>query len=131
MFLETVRDTEINQIMSLKTNTHVDWMMCKTMSKKSSYQVLKPLTSIVNTSLSTEMFPNSLKTAKVTPLIKKGETKNVNNHCPVSQLGVFSKIFECVFYNRLISGITKNSLVSANQHGFRNASLQKQQCMSI
>ncbi|XP_049764467.1 uncharacterized protein LOC126092782 [Schistocerca cancellata] len=86
--------------------------------KKSSDNALKPLIFILNNSLSTGIFPNSLKTAKVTPLFKTEDSENVNNYRPVSQLSVFSKIFEKIFYNTLRSYITKNSLLPANQHGF-------------
>lgn len=120
MFLQTVTETEMKQIIRSLKNKYSCGLdgVPDYVFKKSSDYVIKPLIHIVNTSLSSGIFPTSLKTAKVTPLFKKGDTENVNNYRPVSQLSVFSKIFERVFHNRLLSYISKNSLLSPNQHGF-------------
>lgn len=85
------------------------------------YQIAEPLMHIINHSFTTGTFPDLLKIAKVTPLHKKGATDDVNNYRPVAQLSGFSKIFEKLFYNRLIEFINKNSLLSNHQHGFRQS----------
>ena len=54
------------------------------------------LTSLINLSIDTGVFPDSLKKAQVTPLHKKK-----TNYRPVSVLPVFSKIFEKVFETQL------------------------------
>ncbi|XP_049806910.1 uncharacterized protein LOC126249299 [Schistocerca nitens] len=86
------------------------------------YHIVEPLKHIVNHSFSTSTFPNRLKIAKVTHLHKKGATDNVNNSRPVAQLSGSSKIFEKLFYNKLLEFVNKNSLLSNHQHGFRQSS---------
>ena len=62
---------------------------------------ISPLTLIINQSLVTGIFPTKLKTAKVTPLHKKGHSYLMTNYRPVSLLSAISKLFEKVVYNQL------------------------------
>ena len=59
------------------------------------------LCDIINKSISIGCFPDILKIARVTPLFKEGNTEEVNNYRPISNLPLFSKIFERVFYDQL------------------------------
>ena len=59
------------------------------------------LCDIINKSISIGCFPDILKIARVTPLFKEGSTEEVNNYRPISNLPLFSKIFERVFYDQL------------------------------
>jgi hypothetical protein len=52
---------------------------------------------LINLSIDTGVFPDSLKKAQVTPLHKKNDPLSKTNYRPVSVLPVFSKIFEKVF----------------------------------
>jgi potassium voltage-gated channel Eag-related subfamily H protein 8 len=52
-----------------------------------------------------------LKIAKVQPLHKKGDIKNVQNYRPISLLFVFSKILEKLMY--------RNGVLIDAQNGFR------------
>ena len=55
---------------------------------------IKPLMHIFNLSLATEIFPDDLKIARVTPIIKAGDNKELGNYRPISVLPCFSKILE-------------------------------------
>ena len=57
---------------------------------------------IFNLSLSTGIFPDKLKIAKVSPIFKNGEKDLFTNYRPISVLPCFSKILECIMYDRLI-----------------------------
>ena len=46
--------------------------------------ILKPLTYVCNISLSSGVFPDELKIAKVIPLFKRGAVNDVSNYRPVS-----------------------------------------------
>jgi hypothetical protein len=59
------------------------------------------LTSLINLSIDTGVFPDSLKKAQVTPLHKKNDPLSKTNYRPVSVLPVFPKIFEKVFETQL------------------------------
>ena len=58
-----------------------------------------PLTLIINQSLSTGVFPDKLKIAKVIPLYKKDDPHLVDNFRPISLLPAISKVFEKIVFN--------------------------------
>ena len=60
-----------------------------------------PLTGLINLSIETSTFPDSLKRAQVTPLHKKNETMNKSNFIPVSILTSISKLYEKVISEQL------------------------------
>lgn len=64
--------------------------------------------------------PDLLKISKVCPIYKKGDKTDQSNYRPISILPNFSKIFEKLVYNRLLSYLDKQSILSNNQYGFRN-----------
>ena len=64
---------------------------------KSICDIISPcLTNIINRSLTTGVFPDSLKKARVTTMPKEGDKCNLSNYRPISVLPVFSKVFEKV-----------------------------------
>lgn len=56
--------------------------------------IVVSVTDLVNTSLLTSKFPDSLKIAQVVPIHKKNSTLDKGNYRPVSILPVISKFFE-------------------------------------
>lgn len=82
--------------------------------------IIKPLVHLINSSFISSYFPDELKVAKVIPIFKKGETKDPSCYRPVSLLPIFSKIYEKVVYNQLVSYLEKNKLFDAEQHGFQS-----------
>ena len=81
--------------------------------------LINPLTIITNQSLSTGVFPDKLKIAKITPIFKKNNIQHIENYRPISVLSVFSKIIEKVVYSQLHSYFIENNLFSPHQYGFR------------
>ena len=77
------------------------------------------LTKILNDSINKAEFPEFMKTARVLPVFKGGDSNNVSNFRPISILPIFSKIFERLVYNQLYSYIEKFNLLDQNQFGFR------------
>ena len=61
----------------------------------------KPLLHVFNPSIVKGIFPGDLKIARVTPVFKGGDEKNLGNYRPVSALPCFSRILERTMYNRL------------------------------
>ena len=82
-------------------------------------QLKVPLANIYNASLESGTFPDKLKIAKVTPIHKKGDLRDVSNYRPISVLPVFSKPLEKLMYNRLTAFIDRNEVLTEAQHGFR------------
>ena len=78
-----------------------------------------PLTHILNLSFQQGVFPNELKTAKVSPLYKANDPMKFNNYRPISLLTIFSKIFEKLMYARLLGFLNKYHILYKYQFGFR------------
>ena len=73
---------------------------------------------LFNISLREDNIPSEWKLAYIVPLHKKNDKTYVENYCPISLLGIVSKVMErCVLNNikEQVSGLT-----SAGQHGFRS-----------
>ena len=77
------------------------------------------ITLIINQSLTSGIFPDRLKIAKVTPIYKKGCKKSISNYRPISVLPVISKIFETVMHEQLTEHFVNNLLFNPQQYGFR------------
>jgi len=77
------------------------------------------LSTIINLSFETGIFPNMCKIAKVIPIFKKDDELQCENYRPISLLPNFSKIFEKVIYNRMYEFLSKNDLIYKRQFGFR------------
>ena len=58
---------------------------------------------LVNTSISTQTFPDAWKVAIVTPILKSGDPQNPGNFRPISILPALSKILEKVVCSQLSS----------------------------
>ena len=56
-------------------------------------EIFKPLTDIINLSITQGVFPDSLKVAKVISIFKQGSRLLPNNYRPISVLPTLSKIF--------------------------------------
>ena len=67
------------------------------------------------------IFPEILKTGKVTPVYKKDDPETLGNYRPVSTLPIFGKIFEKVIYTRIYSFASSQGILNENQFGFRKA----------
>ena len=81
--------------------------------------LLAPLTTIINCSITEGEFPNAWKEAVVTPILKKGNAQLLSNYRPVSCLPAASKVLEIVVCSQLSDYLETNKLLPANQHGFR------------
>ncbi len=83
--------------------------------------LLPPLVNIINTSTSSSKVPHSLKTAIVTPLLKKtgSVTDDVQNYRPVSSLPFVSKIIEKCVVSQLDLHIKTNNLEESHQSAYR------------
>ena len=65
------------------------------------------------------IFPDELKLARVVPIYKSGDKKEVSNYRPISVLSFYSKIFEKIMYEYVVEFMDKNEIIFKNQFGFR------------
>ena len=120
MFLNSVSEEETATTIELLKESSPGHDAIHSKVIKSSFQhFLKPLTYLINLSFSTGAFPDKLKTACVIPIYKSGDKSEIINYRPVSLLSVFSKIFERLMYNRVISFFNTKKLFYELQFGFR------------
>ena len=68
------------------------------------------------------IFPENFKLAIVTPISKTSSPKSMNDFCPISFLSIFSKIFEKITAERMMSFIEKNCILTSSQFGFKTIS---------
>ena len=87
--------------------------------KLASKFIARPLSKLINCSMSNGIFPNQLKVAKVVPVYKNGDVTLVANYRPISILNSVSKIYEKVVCNRLKDYLIKNDILFKHQFGFR------------
>jgi hypothetical protein len=110
-------------ILTLNSNTSCGYDNVKARFIKNNIEYFAPLLcSSINDSIKTGLFPNCLKTAKVTPVYKSGDKTNVSNYRPISVLSIFSKIHEIAFKNQLNSFLNRHGIINRNQYGFLNKS---------
>ena len=69
--------------------------------KEAAPAVTHSLAIIINLSITTGIFPNSSKTAQVTPMFKEDAKTDPNNYRPISVLPVVSKLVRGVFFNSI------------------------------
>lgn len=80
------------------------------------------IVNLINTTLSSGIFPDELKIAKITPIFKKGSHTELGNYRPISVLTTFSKIVEKVIKSRTIAFVEKYFKFDKYQYGFQKKS---------
>ena len=78
------------------------------------------LCHLINLSISSSVFPDYLKIARIVPLPKGSDVLNLTNYRPISILHIFSKILEMHIHKQLYSYVEENDTLSDNQYGFRH-----------
>ena len=77
-----------------------------------------PLSSIINSSISSSNFPCQWKCASIRPLHKGGDHEKATNYRPISILSATSKLMEKRVQLQLSSRLNSNSLLFPLQSGF-------------
>ena len=93
--------------------------------KKCFGEINEPLKHLFNLSLENGIFPEKMKIAKVIPLFKNGDPENITNYRPVSVLPCFSKVLECIMYNRLYKYLCEEKLLHSKQFEFQKRSFYR------
>ena len=119
-YLTPTTEQEIKQILNnVKcTAAGIDEIPPKLL-KLTSNAIASPLSHLINLAFTQGVFPNKLKIAKVIPIYKKGDKRDVRNYRQVSVLPAFSKIYEKALTYRFTQYLENNNILSDYQHGFR------------
>ena len=89
-----------------------------------------PIAQLCNLSISTSTFPDDCKTAKVTPIYKKGCKTDPKNYRPISLLPLISKVIEKVIHDQTQSFLDENNILYDYQSGFRKK-YSTESCLSF
>ena len=95
--------------------------------------IIKPLVYIFNCSLLYNVIPIQWKQAIVVPIFKKGSRSDPKNYRPISLTSSFSRIFESIVFDKVLSHLLSNNLLSSSQFGFlpnRSSCSQMIHCLS-
>ena len=82
--------------MENKTSCSVDGIS-NSFLKSIKSEIVQPETVLINQMLTTGIFPDKLKIAKVVPLYKKGDNTLFSNYRPISILPSLSKIKQSIW----------------------------------
>ena len=118
--LDPATEPEITKIIDNLRECATGWDDIPAIVLKENKNIIKgTLMHIINTSLSTGIFPSELKIANVIPLYKAGENEQITNYRPVSLLTTLSKIYEKIIYKRILDFLKEHNILYKNQFGFR------------
>ena len=105
-------------VINVKKSTGCDKISPR-LVKLSSVEIAQPLTKLINSSFETQIFPDALKEAEVSPLFKKQDNMIKNNFRPVSILICLSKIFEKAYSDQMTEFFEK--ILSISLAAFRKS----------
>ena len=80
--------------------------------------ICQQLTHIFNLPFTQQVLPKLLKRYVVVPIYKGGCHLDPSNYRPISNLTIFSKLLEKLYYNCLMLFINSNNILNSNQFGF-------------
>ena len=87
---------------------------------KDCNEIIAPyLTYIYNCSISTAIFPDDWKMARVSPIFKAGTKEDSDNYRPISILPTVAKIFEKLICGQLNKYLVDQNVLTKYQSGFR------------
>ena len=120
MFVRETNSIEVQRIISSFKNKNCDINNIPTRIYKTISTLVSPiLAHLFNLSIENGIFPDCLKTARIIPIYKKDDVKDISNYRPIATLPIESKIFEKLMFVRLKDFIDKNKILVENQFGFR------------
>ena len=112
----TTTDEIENEIIGLNATKSGPYSIPVAILKATKHVISAPLEIVFNASLSTGVVPDLFKTAKVTPVFKKGEQTTLNNYRPISILSIFNKLLEKLMHKRLFEFLEKSKAVCCTQY---------------
>ena len=99
---------------------------------KDSLPITLPhISTVINTSIANEVFPEIWKHAIIKAIHKSGDKEEPSNFRPISLLPVLSKILEKVISFQLIDYLESNKLINDEQYAYRRKMSTEDALMSI
>ena len=104
-FFQTITENKILNIINKKLKNKTSYgydSISNIMLKRAHDPLIRPLTLLINHTLSTGIFPNALKISRIKPLFKQGKFFLFTNYRPITLLPSMSKIYEYVVFEQLL-----------------------------
>lgn len=119
-FITVTEDSISKVIMTMNSATCILDPVPTTVLKGCLLTIRPLIVNIVNTSLTTGIVPPELKVAAITPVPKKpgGDTLDLTNYRPISNLPFLAKVLERVVMSQLHSHLLQYNLLEPFQSGF-------------
>ena len=111
-------------------STDIDGISMKLL-KAVQIEISTPLAHIFNLSLKNGVFPSSLKSSKIIPLLKSGSPSSCDNYRPIALVSTFSKILEKFVSIKLTNHLEINKLIHPNQFGFQRNKNTEQNLLNV
>ena len=106
---------------SLKVSSAVGLDNIPSLPLKTSKSIIShPLSNIINSSISSSIFPSSWKCSSVRPIHKGGSQGCLTNYRPISILPVCSKVLEWHVKDKVTEHLDSNNLLYSCQSGFHS-----------
>ena len=123
-------EAEIYRIInSLKNNNNLT--MPTKFLKLFSPVISTLIATFANRCFSDGVYPDALKRANITPILKSGDPSKPTNYRPISVLSDLNKIYEELILNRLNNLLTKNNILENSQYGFRQGVSTQGACLDL
>ena len=120
IYLKPSEPSEVYEIINnFKNKATLDCKISVLKIANKNFRFTTTLSNVINSSLDQGTFPQQLKTARVVPIHKGGDKCTVSNYRPISLLTSFSKIYEKIMHNRMLSFLQSNNSLFEAQYGFR------------
>ena len=130
---DLVQHNEVDKIINEfkpKTSAGNDRLSLKLL-KLIKNPILPCLTILINQSLTTGIFPDKFKIAKISPLIKKPNIFEIDNFRPISLLSSISKVVEKCVFNQLYAYFERQKLLYGSQYGYRKKHSTELACLEL
>ncbi|XP_044745064.1 uncharacterized protein LOC123306927 [Coccinella septempunctata] len=86
--------------------------------KECAHSISLPLSLIFARSFATSSLPSDWKSARVTPIFKKGNKRCAANYRPISLVPIVAKVCERVIHGQVLQFALGHNLIPRCQHGF-------------
>ena len=121
LFLKKIGSIEVIEVIeSLKNKYSTDCYDVNTVLVKHLRTILAgPLIEMFNDCLTSGIYPNCLKIAKIVAIFKKGDIADPSDYRLISFFPVLGKIFERIVFKRAQLYVDKFNIIRNTQFGFR------------
>ena len=86
--------------------------------KRLKFLLAGPMCSVFTYIFSVGVIPSAWRESNVTPVFKKGISSDVSNYRPISLTSLFSKIFERIVKQQMLTYLLNHKLITTQQFGF-------------